>query len=193
VAASFIKTTTKETAMKWKPELTRNNNGVVEKFCYKCSCWKDKVKCFGVKKINNRIGVKKERTSCWCKTCCVKSSADLRKKRGRAATPLSLRMQRLCAGVWHSQRDTKIRTPYLRKLYKKQNGKCYYTGVEMKLVSDKKNDPLIMSIDKKDPSLGYAEGNVVLCCLGINYLKGVHSAEYMYECLRLFAAGAASK
>ena len=180
--------------MKWKPELTRiAENGIVEKYCYKCSCWKDKMKCFGVKRINNRIGVKKERVKCWCKQCCVRASADLRDKRGRAASPLALRMQRLCAGMWHSQPDTKIRTPYLRHLYKQQEGKCFYTGVEMKLVSAKKNDPLIMSVDRKDPSLGYVEGNIALCCLGINCLKGIHSAEYMYECLQMFATGAATR
>jgi hypothetical protein len=99
-------------------------------------------------------------------------------------------MQRLCAGMWHSQPDTKIRTPYLRHLYKQQEGKCFYTGVEMKLMSDKKNDPLIMSVDRKNPLLGYVEDNIALCCLGINCLKGIHSAEYMYECLQMFAAGA---
>lgn len=60
----------------------------------------------------------------------------------------------------------------------------------MLVVGRAKMDPLIMSIERKQPSLGYVEGNVVLCCLGINYLKNSADEATMYEALSLFAAGA---
>lgn len=83
-----------------------------------------------------------------------------------------------------------IRTSYLRELYNKQKGRCYYTGVEMALLSEKKMDPFLMSIDRQDSSKGYIEGNIVLCCLGINYLKNTGAPSLMYKALEVFYKGA---
>ncbi len=57
---------------------------------------------------------------------------------------------------------------FLKNLYNKQEGKCYYTG--KKMVLKKRNFDLI-SIDRKDSNKGYFEDNVVLCRFGINVMK----------------------
>lgn len=67
-----------------------------------------------------------------------------------------------------------ITREYILDLYKKQNGKCYFSGIEMKLISNghKINDnPYILSIDRINSSNGYTKDNIVLCCLCINIMK----------------------
>jgi hypothetical protein len=51
-------------------------------------------------------------------------------------------------------------------------------------------DPFLMSIDRRDPSKGYVEDNVVLCCLGVNYLKNTGSESLLYKALEVFYKGA---
>jgi len=79
----------------------------------------------------------------------------------------------------------------LRKIYESQAGKCYYTGIPMKLASYSK-DPLLMSIDRIDYKIGYDETNIVLCCLGMNWLKNIHDETTMFNALKLFYEGAKS-
>lgn len=170
-----------------RQEQTRENDGIVEKFCPRCDSWKDRATEFSPK----RGGTK--RVHSWCKKCCVDDVSSWRKsnrkKKGiRHGSVLTERLQRILANM--IRQGTHLRSSFLREQYERQQGKCYYTGVEMKLMTDKKSDPMIMSCDRIDSSKGYEEGNVVLCCLGINHLKGRHSAEYMYECLQAFAEGA---
>lgn len=60
----------------------------------------------------------------------------------------------------------------------------------MKLSSDFKKDPLLMSVDRIDSNKGYVEGNVVLCCLGMNWLKNIHDEPTTMDCLKKFYEGA---
>ena len=85
---------------------------------------------------------------------------------------------------------TYSRKTYLRSLYEKQGGRCFYTGVEMKIRGKFKADPLQMSLDRKNSSRGYVAGNVVLCCLGVNLLKGSNPARVMFEALEVLSKGA---
>lgn len=59
----------------------------------------------------------------------------------------------------------------LMKLYKKQNGLCYYTGDKMIHKSDILRDPKLISLDRKIPENGYTIDNVVFCCWEINQMK----------------------
>lgn len=66
----------------------------------------------------------------------------------------------------------------INKIYKAQNGRCYYTELPMKIAncdSDYrkivKNSPYAVSIDRKDSSLGYSLENIVLCCRFVNLAK----------------------
>ena len=67
---------------------------------------------------------------------------------------------------------------FLRELFNTQEGKCFYTGLEMSvLTSDGVNRlkrqefATVVSIDRVDSSVGYSKDNVVLCCLSINMMK----------------------
>lgn len=60
---------------------------------------------------------------------------------------------------------------HLIELWDKQNNKCYYTGIEMVLHGYKENVRNSMTIDRIEPSKGYVEGNIVLCCSIVNKIK----------------------
>ncbi len=56
---------------------------------------------------------------------------------------------------------------FLIQLLQSQQWKCYYSGLQM--TTD--NKETLISIDRKDSSLGYTETNIVLCCQRVNYMK----------------------
>ena len=65
-----------------------------------------------------------------------------------------------------------INLDYLIEIWKKQEGKCIYTGIQMNLPDGvKKGTPLTASLDRIDSSLGYLKGNVQFTILCINYMK----------------------
>lgn len=60
---------------------------------------------------------------------------------------------------------------HIEELWLKQNGKCYYTGVDM-VFGWRTNSPYQISADRLIPVNGYQKGNIVLCCKNINFAKG---------------------
>lgn len=60
---------------------------------------------------------------------------------------------------------------FLYEIYKKQEGRCFYSGIE---IFHNKNSFEFdsISVDRKDPEIGYTKENIVLCAFGINSLKG---------------------
>lgn len=65
---------------------------------------------------------------------------------------------------------------FLMTLFKEQKGKCYYSGMNMHVFNMNMNrllqvDPYKMSLDRKDPNIGYTRGNVVWCLFCINSFK----------------------
>lgn len=65
--------------------------------------------------------------------------------------------------------------PYLVQLFKDQNGRCYYTDEPLDFTYETSTrssaHPLVPSLDKKEPKLGYVKGNVVWCVHKINIMK----------------------
>lgn len=60
----------------------------------------------------------------------------------------------------------------LEDLYNRQQGKCFYTGLQMSLEkTSRHNNSMALSVDRVDPSLGYTRENVVLCLNCINAMK----------------------
>lgn len=61
---------------------------------------------------------------------------------------------------------------YLFELYEKQNGKCYFTDIEIKHnLGCHQYDSI--SVERLNPNLGYIKTNVVLSCFAINSFKGM--------------------
>lgn len=60
--------------------------------------------------------------------------------------------------------EHKIDASYLEELWKKQDGKCFYSGIQMNYDKHEWR----VSIERLDNDKGYIDGNVVLCCLEFN-------------------------
>lgn len=158
------------------------------KICPKCKVEKEIEDFYLNKRKNVRLS--------WCKKCTKKRAVDSR--RGLYCSDdiedrLKMTFYNLLISAKFQPRrknkvDFSITTDTLKSLYDSQNGKCYYTGTPMKIKhpKDKQRDPFIISLDRVDSSKGYTPENVVLCCWGINSLKGANSPELMYDSLRRF-------
>ncbi len=70
----------------------------------------------------------------------------------------------------------------IRNLWSKQQGKCYYTGIEMILIARQKI-PSQVSIDRIDSEKGYTIKNTVLCCQAINFCKNDYTPAQFNEFL----------
>jgi hypothetical protein len=58
--------------------------------------------------------------------------------------------------------------------YTSQSGKCFYSGIDMNIVKSNCNgmhDPYKMTLDCKEPSVGYKKENIVWCIYCINSFK----------------------
>jgi hypothetical protein len=60
---------------------------------------------------------------------------------------------------------------YLIDLYNKQNGLCFYSGINMTTIRGEGFQRNQLSIDRIIPDKGYVEGNIVLCSRRINVIK----------------------
>ena len=167
------------------------------RICSRCKTEKPSSE-FYFKKTQNKF-------NSWCKSCC-KVIANARHKgiickveKSPSEYVLNCALYRLDGNVrnncYMKQRRGKLckKTLHikdLRKLYYSQSGKCYYTGLPMKLVSETKRDPYLMSLDRIDSIRGYVPGNVVMCCLGMNWLRNTHSEDVLLKALKNFYEGA---
>jgi len=60
----------------------------------------------------------------------------------------------------------------------KQNGKCFYTGLPLKIkIESCVDNKEVVSIDRVEPDKGYSRENVVLCCDCVNTMKSNLSME----------------
>lgn len=81
---------------------------------------------------------------------------------------------------------------YLIELFKKQEGKCYYTGISLEITSGKGNNkrtlitnPNQFSLDRLNPNEGYIKGNVVWCTYLLNTCKNMLTENDFYEICRI--------
>jgi hypothetical protein len=82
------------------------------------------------------------------------------------------------------KRDITIDADFLRALWQKQNGRCYWSGVHMEVV---RRTPWVVSLDRLDNSRGYEPDNVVLCVWVMNRARNVMTAEDFSETLQTLA------
>lgn len=115
-----------------------------------------------------------------CKKCVNEYNKELRAKKRKDA-PFKNRTKKYPDWVLILRNrgnkksiKSQISSDFLLNLYKSQNGKCFYSNLEMDLDLTRKNLKNI-SIDRVDSNIGYTPENVVLCCLGINLAKNSFS------------------
>jgi len=81
-----------------------------------------------------------------------------------------------------------ITEEYLKELWNLQQGKCYYTGMDLV------NEPHhwnTASVDRLDSKQGYIRGNMVLCCDRINLMKGELSVALFVKFCKMIASNTA--
>lgn len=76
---------------------------------------------------------------------------------------------------------------YLYEQYKRQEGKCYYTGYPLDYNSQQFANSI--SVDRLYPAEGYTVGNVVLCTHSINVMKLDMTVEEFKEFLKISIDG----
>lgn len=67
----------------------------------------------------------------------------------------------------------------LLNLHVQQEGKCFYSDIEMTWGHGKGRSKTSLSVDRIIPSKGYVENNIVLCINKVNYIKSDVSLEEM--------------
>lgn len=136
-------------------------------------------------------GTKKYRTK--CKSCVLDLSKQkypisyLTKCKQRSFSPKNF----ISSILYHATKRKQhlgfnIDIFYLLDLYKKQEGKCAISGVDMTYIAGVGRVLTNISIDRIDSSLGYVKGNVQFVCDVVNRMKSDLSTEQLYQwCLAI--------
>lgn len=69
---------------------------------------------------------------------------------------------------------------YLYELYKKQEGKCAISGLQMTYYVGAGRNHYNISVDRIDSNCGYIKGNVQLVCAQVNMMKAEMNYEELY-------------
>ena len=87
-----------------------------------------------------------------------------------------------------------ITKEYLHYLWKKQKGKCKYTGIKMTHIKDGTGYHLTnVSIDRIDNTKGYVKRNIALVCLATNMMKYTLELKDLIKWCKLIADNNRSK
>lgn len=115
-----------------------------------------------------------------CKVCRRKYSALFEVlERKRELAPNQRNKHRLSVIFWSSKQNAKKRKlehnidlNYIREIFEKQKGLCYYTNKPMFIdTRNEYNNEDSVSLDRFDSSKGYIKGNIVLCKWIVNRMK----------------------
>lgn len=71
----------------------------------------------------------------------------------------------------HVGKEFNLTAAWVKGQYSSQEGKCYYTGIEMTFIQGKGRIWSNASIDRKNNDLGYTTDNCVLCIDRFNTMK----------------------
>ena len=78
-----------------------------------------------------------------------------------------------------------ITKEYAWELYQEQNGRCYYTNLEIELKPRNSVGGMTASLDRIDSSKGYIIGNIVWVHKDVNLMKNIFSEEYFLTLCKL--------
>jgi hypothetical protein len=132
--------------------------------CYNCKQNK-KIEDF-VKKTKNKSGY-----SYLCKLCKSTQKKQLAQRKKPKIPDWVIRLRKNISKRKKRYGEEIISSDYLISLYNKQNGKCYYSGIDLDVNESKMKTLKQISLDRLDSALGYIIDNVVLCCYGLNLCK----------------------
>lgn len=128
-----------------------------ERLCFKCELNYQSKRSYGL----------------LCKKCHLLKRKETRKNE---KTDLhSMAKRTLNTLKYRSKEKSDLDINYLLALWEKQDGKCYYSGIEMIIPSyGISRNPYVASIDRLDSSIGYVKENIVwatwICNAGKNTL-----------------------
>jgi len=120
-------------------------------------------------------------------TCSYKCSAKLKiilyKDHGN---PNSLKLDKYDMFFWSRVKTCELRASkkglecnidylYLKELFEKQDKKCYYSNIDLRIEGKKDYDTA--SVDRINSDLGYTKDNIVWCINSINIMKSNHTME----------------
>lgn len=83
----------------------------------------------------------------------------------------------------HRKLEVEIDVEYINYLYNKQNGKCFWFGVDL-IPSKIKKHPQQPSLDRLNNDIGYVKGNVVLSCYSANIGRNENQYEIWKEFIK---------
>lgn len=92
--------------------------------------------------------------------------------------------QRSCKKGW----EFNLSPEYLANIYRKQSGKCFYSGIDMEISLKNEQNSKTLSIDRIDSNKGYTSENVVLCCNIFNVMKMQMSKEEFINSCKIVAS-----
>lgn len=120
------------------------------------------------------------RRSFRCPPCRTAYHAEYRRRRPEImakvrATQRARKTENWIDSLWRGSRSSSkarnlehaITRDDLHAVWERQNGRCYWTGVEME-PTEVNRHPLKPSLDRIDPARGYTPDNIVLACLMVN-------------------------
>lgn len=175
----------------------------MNKICNECNLEKD------VNDFRPRICFNKDKTKSYSYTLkiCIKCEnikCTTRNKRNKEKIKIQRQLKRDTEkhtieyhvqdrlSMWKGKNDfivlfeSELSNEYLINLYYKQKGLCYFTNVKMIIGSNLKKDyKNLLSLDRKDPKLGYVKGNVVWCTMSANLMKGNLNIQEFKELLKI--------
>jgi hypothetical protein len=127
----------------------------------------------------------------YCRECSGRRVTDWVKRRREQSIENRLRElvrnRRTCSRIARQGRPARIFTITQEDvfyMYKEQKGLCYYSGVHLEY--DGTNKDRLVSLDRKDSSLGYELNNIALCCWRVNNMKReLNEAMFLAWCGRI--------
>ena len=135
--------------------------------CYKC----------GEKKPKDQYYYHRARKSyaSSCRQCNNKEQLDYVKTKitdlGYITMVRACEIRYRCKKNHHNREVASNLKDLLRQQWETQRGLCYYTGLPMTLSNEYHTDPNVMTVDGIEPTKGYTEGNIALCCSIANRMK----------------------
>ncbi len=148
------------------------------KRCFRCKKWKN-LTLFN-KNPNGSGGVAKMCRDCYnSHPSVIKAEKDRCKRKSEAFANGNIKyyINNRVVSIKNNAKKRFIKfnidSNFMYKLWEKQCGLCYYTGIPMQ---SKYKQPRFQawdspSVDRKNPVLGYTKGNVVWCISGVNSFK----------------------